>query len=188
MMHKLWLKKLKLNYNNDVVDIVQFGSSVVELEFPNDIDIAVIFKKIPIKEQLEESQKIKKQLQKETSLPIHIKSFDLYSLLDASNFAKASILITGKSLISKDYFFKKFGIEPRIQIFYSLGKKEKREKVKFNYLLKGKKEKYGLLRKYGGKLLKPGLIEISPEHEKVFVSNIKKEISTFEIKKIGVLI
>ena len=58
MMLKLWQKKLKLSYKKEVIDIVQFGSSVLEESEPKDIDIAVIFKKIPLKEQLEERQNI----------------------------------------------------------------------------------------------------------------------------------
>ena len=82
MMQKLWQEKLKLSYSENVIDIVQFGSSVLEESEPKDIDIAVIFQKIPLKEQLEERQKIKNQIQKFVDLPIHIESFDFYSLFD----------------------------------------------------------------------------------------------------------
>ena len=108
MMQKLWQKKLKLSYSKEVIDIVQFGSSVKENSKPNDIDIAVIFNKIPLKDQLNESQKIKKQIQSLSSIPIHVKSFDLYSLFDSANFAKEGILSYGKSIISGDYFSKNF--------------------------------------------------------------------------------
>ena len=81
MMQKLWQKKLKLNYSNNVVDIVQFGSSVFEGSKPNDMDIAVIFRKISIKEQLLERQRIKNQIQKISDLPVHVESFDFYSFL-----------------------------------------------------------------------------------------------------------
>ena len=184
MMQKLWQKKPKLNYSKDVLDIVQFGSSVIEEKEPGDIDFAVIFNKIPLKDQLNEAQKIKKQLQKFFDLPIHIKSFDLYSFFDESNFAKESILFYGKSLISGGYFAGKFGLFPRIQIFYSLNDLKKKDKVRFNYMLNGRQGNYGLLRKYKGELLKPGLIEISPEHEDIFVGSIKKIISNFKLKKI----
>lgn len=184
MMQKLWLKKLKLNYSKDVFDIVQFGSSVMENSSPNDIDIAVIFQKIPLKNQLSQAQEIKKQLQKESNIPVHIKSFDLYSFFDEANFAKEGILFYGKSLIFKDYFAKRLGFSPKIQISYSLEKLEKKDKVRFHYMLKGKKEEYGLLKKYGGGLLKPGLIEIYPEHENMFITSIKKIISNFKSRKI----
>jgi len=163
---------------------VQFGSSVIGDKIPHDLDIAVIFEKIPLKEQLDQSQKIKAQLQKITDLPIHIKSFDFYSFFDKSNFAKENILFCGKSLIGLDNFSKKFGFEPKIQISYSLKDLKKKDKVKFNYLLNGKKGEYGLLRQHGGKLLNPGLIEIFPEHEFIFVGSIKKITNNFEIRKI----
>jgi len=184
MMHYLWQKKLKLNYSQDVFDIIQFGSSVMENSNPNDIDIAVIFNKIPLKEQLEQSQLIKNQLQKFSDIPIHIKTYDLYSFFDESNFAKDNILFYGKSIISGDYFAKKLGLNPRLQITYSLAKLKKKDKIRFHYMLKGKKGNYGLIKKHGGDLLKPGLIEIYPEYENIFIESIKKIIDKFEIRKI----
>lgn len=184
MTQRLWKKKLKLSYSKDVFDIVQFGSSVFDETKPNDIDVAVIFNKIPLKKQLIQAQKIKKQLQKFSEIQIHIISFDLYSLFDSSNFSKENVLFYGISLISKGYFSEKFGLSPRIQIFYSLKDLKKKDKIKFNYMLNGKKGKYGLIRKYGGRLLKPGLIEIFPEYENIFIFSIKKITSDFELKKI----
>ena len=187
-MYKLWLKKPRLNYSKNIIDIVQYGSSVIEGVIPNDIDIAIIFHKIPIKEQLNESQNIKKQLTKISSLPIHIKSFDLYSLFDRSNFAKEGVLFYGMSLINRGFFSKKLGLLPKLYFFYSLDKLKKKDKIRFNYLLNGKGGKYGMLKKYGGKLVRPGMIEISPEYEKIFEDSIKRQIFSFIVKKIFVLI
>jgi predicted nucleotidyltransferase len=187
-MHKLWLKKPKLDYSENVVDIVQYGSSVRGGTSPNDIDIAVIFNKIQIKDQLNESQNIKKQLSKTSNIPIHIKSFDLYSLFDKSNFARESIIFYGISILKRDYFSKIFGLMPKIHIFYSLNKLKKKDKIRFNYLLNGRGGKYGMLKKYKGRLVKPGMVEISPEYEKIFEDSIKKQISSFIIKKIFLLI
>jgi len=139
MMQKFWLKKLKLDYSKDVLDIVQFGSSVMEGASPNDIDIVVIFQNIPIKHQLNQAQDIKKQIQKESEIPVHVKSFSLYSFFEEANFAKEGILFYGRSLIYKDYFANRLGFTPRIQVYYSLGKLEKKDKVRFHYMLKGKK-------------------------------------------------
>ena len=184
MTQKLWQKKLKLKYSKDVFDIVQFGSSVLEGREPRDLDMAVIFQKIPLREQLNQAQKIKKQLQKISEFSIHISPFDLYSLFDRSNFARESILFYGRSLISGRYFAEKFGLNPRIHICYSLKDLKKKGKIRFHYMLKGRGGKYGLLKKHGGKLLKPGLIEIFPEHENVFINAIKKLISEFDVKKV----
>ena len=183
MMHKLWLKKLKLSYEQ-VSDIVQFGSSVMENGSPNDIDIAVVFNKIPVKVQLEEAQKIKRQLQEKTELPIPIKSFDLYSFFEESNFARENILFYGKSIILGKPFAEKFGLTPRVRISYSLKNLKKKDKIRFNYMLNGKKKSYGLLRKYSGELVSPGVIEILPEYEDIFVSAIKTFKVKFQVKKI----
>ena len=184
MMQKKSQKKLKLVYSKDIIDIIQFGSSVIEGTTPKDIDIAVIYNKINLKEQLEESQKIKKQLQEKFEIPIHVKSYDLYSLFDKGNFAGNSIIFYGKSLISKDYFSKFFKLMPKIQIKYILMDLQKKDKIRFNYLLNGKKGQYGLLRKYQGKLISPGIIEIFPEYEKIFTENLKKITPSFEVRKI----
>ena len=188
MMQKLWQKKLKLNYSKNVVDIVQFGSSVIEGKEARDIDIAVIFNKIPLRKQIDEGYEIKKQLRKLLDKEIHISSFDLYSLFDVSNFAREGIIFYGRSLITGNYFAKKFGLLPKVQISYSLEKLKKKDKVRFHYMLRGKKGKYGMLRKYGGKLVKPGTIEIFPEYGEVFINKIKEVILDFEVKKILVLI
>ncbi len=186
-MFDLWQKKLRLNYSKDVFDIVQFGSSVIEGKEPRDIDICVIFNKIAVKEQLIQSQKIKRQLEKISKMPLHMTSFDLYGFLDPSNFARESILFYGKSLISKKIFANRLGFTPKIQISYDLSNLKKRDKVKFNYLLRGKSGNYGLLKKHGGKLLNPGLIEIEPGFDELFINHIKRITSKFKIRKVMVM-
>jgi predicted nucleotidyltransferase len=185
-MQKKLQKKLELNYSKNVLDIVQFGSSIVAGKLPNDIDIAVIFQKIPLKEQLEEAQNLKNQISKYFDKPIHIQSYDLYSLFQKGNFASESILFYGRSLIFNRYFSELFGITPKIQISYSLVKLEKKDKVRFNYLLNGKGGSYGLLREYFGRLLNPGLIQIDPEYEHIFVNSLAQITKEFKVNKIFV--
>ncbi|MBU0760748.1 MAG: hypothetical protein KJ600_06945 [Nanoarchaeota archaeon] len=86
--------------------------------------------------------------------------------------------------MNKKHFANCFGLAPKIQIFYELQKLKKSEKIKFNYLLSGKKGEYGLLRKHGGRLLKPGLIEIDLEKEKIFTEKISKLTKDFRVKKV----
>ncbi len=183
-MQKLWLEKLKLNYSPNVIDIVQFGSSIFENSNPNDIDIGIIFNKISLSKQLEETQNIKKQLQNKTKLKIDAKPYDLYSLLNPSNFAREGIIFYGKSLITHKEFSKIFGITPKLRIKYDLSNLEKKDKIKFNYTLSGKQKKYGLLKKYNGKLIAPKIIEINPEHENIFIQKLKTITNKLEITKI----
>jgi predicted nucleotidyltransferase len=183
-MQKNLQKKPELSYSSNVLDIVQFGSSIFESSKPSDIDIAVIFKNIPLKQQLEEAQKIKRQLETRFDLPIHIKSYDFYSFFDKGNFSRENILFYGKSLLYHGSFAENLGLISKLQIYYSLKNLKKKDKIKFNYLLKGRGGKYGLLRKYGGFLVKPGMIEINPKYEKIFSEQISLLISDFVIKKV----
>ncbi len=182
-MQKLWQKKLKLNYSDDVVDIVQFGSSILEESKPNDMDIAIIFKTISVKEQIKEAHNIKKQIEKLTELPVQIESFDLPRLFDKSNFAREGILVYGKSLLNGKNFSEKFGIIPRLRISYVLRDLEKKDKVRFNYLLNGKGGNYGLLKKYGGKIIYPGVVETFPENENLFVNKMKNIVQRINVER-----
>ena|SRR3989344_5211648 len=184
MMQKLWQEKLKLKYSKEVFDIVHFGSSAIEGKEARDIDVAVIFNNLPLKRQIDEAYEIKRQLEKLTDKKIHISNYNLYGLFDASNFAREGIIFYGKSLTSGNYFMNTFGLMPKIQISYSLDKLKKKDKVRFHYMLRGKKGKYGMLRKHGGELVHPGLIEIAPEHENIFASSIKEITSEFVVKRI----
>ena len=186
MTQKLWQKKMKLNYSKNVIDVVQFGSSIFKDSTPKDIDIAVIFKNIPLKEQLIEKQKIKKQIEKYVELPVHMESFDFYSFFNRGNFARNGILFYGKSLINKKDFAENFGLMPRLRISYVLKNLEKKDKVRFNYLLNGKKDSYGLLRKYGGKILYPGIVEINPQDENLFINKMRKITNNIFIERIFV--
>ncbi len=184
MMQRMWQKKLKLNYSKNVIDIVQFGSSVFEEKEARDFDIAVVFNNAPIKQQLEEAQQIKKQIEISSEKEIHISTFDLSTFFDNSNFSREGIIFYGKSLISATDFCRRFGLNPVLQISYSLKKLKKKDKVRFHYMLQGRAGKYGLLRKYGGQLINSGLIEFPPEYEEIFVKAIKEIISDFSLRRV----
>ena len=174
MMQELWQKKWKLKYSQDVIDIALFGSAIFGGEKINDLDVIVLFKKIALKDQLHQTQEIKKQIQEQVSLPVHVKPFDMESFFDKGNFAQGGILFYGKSMINRKDFSENFGLTPKSRIRYALDSLKKKDKVKFNYLLSGKQGHYGLLRKYGGELVAPGIIETMPENEKIFVEQMKR--------------
>lgn len=178
-MLKNLLKKPTQHYDQ-ILHIVQFGSSIQMGKEPNDIDIVVIYKTIPLKEQLDISQKIKEELQEQTAIPIHINSATYQTLFDQSNFAKESML-RGIDLETKYFFAKKIGFIPKIHIFYSLQKFEKKDKVRFNYFLHGRKNTHGYLTKEKGSLIKPGFISLNPIYEYEFFNAVEKSFS-FEKK------
>ena len=50
--------------------------------------------------------------------------------------------------------------------------------------MSGRGGNYGLLKKYGGNLIAPKVIEIEPVYEKVFVDKLKEITERIEVKKI----
>ncbi len=70
-----------------------------------------------------------------------------------------------------------------LRISYILKNLKKKDKVRFNYLLNGKGGNYGLLRKYGGKIIYPGVVETSPENENIFLDKMKKITDKLKIER-----
>jgi len=184
-MLDIFQKKLKLHYSSNVLDVVLFGSSVLEGSSPNDLDIAVVFGNgVSVKTQLEEGQKIKKQIMEITSLPVQIQNYTLESLFKESNFAREGILFYGISLLDRKFFSLRLGLKPVLRINYILSDLEKKEKIRFNYLLNGKAGSYGMLRKHGGRIVAPGVLETEPKNELIFTSEMKKITPKIKIERI----
>lgn len=175
-MISAFLLKKPIQYYEAILDIVQFGSSIQIDAMPNDIDIAILYKEIPLKMQLEISQKIKQELETQTKIPIHIKSYTFETLFDPSNFAKTAIL-TGISLFTHKFFASRFGLVPQIHITYSLEGLNKAGKVRFNYFLNGKKGNHGFLKDSIGRLVKPGYLYLNPLYEYAFFKKMKETIT-----------
>lgn len=181
-MYRLWQEKLDLDYPN-VIDMIQFGSSIRINSKPNDIDIAVIYEKISLDKQLSTSQKIKNYLKTKSDVPIDIHSFDIDSFFKDSNFSRKNILFYGKSLISGKYFANRFSLDPWIIIKYDLSNLEKKDKVRLNYHLSGKSGSYGML-KEAGKIFSPGVVQIRPEYEDIIISKISEVTKDFKIERV----
>lgn len=184
----LWQKNLPLHLDSAVLAVVQFGSTVIEGVTPNDVDIAILFKEVPLKQQLDIAQDIKQQLEKNVELPIHVKAFTYETLFDSSNFARIAIMSCGMDLLTKKPFAQRFGLKAQMQFAYSLQTLTKTEKVRIHYQLRGKKGDYGLLKKIGGVLVKPGLVRVPPNTEPIMSAFFTEEHITHEKKLIFELV
>ena len=51
-------------------------------------------------------------------------------------------------------------------------------------VIKWKKGNYGLLRKYGGKIINPGVVETMPENEKIFLEQMRKITKNLSVERI----
>ena len=143
--------------DNEIFDIVLYGSSVKGKEKPNDVDILVIFEKGTLKERLEKIQKIKKNIKIENK--IDIKGILLKELFQEEFFARSGVFLEGVSLIDGKQFANKIGFNNAVLFFHNLKDKTHTEKVKFNYLISGRGGN-GILKLMNGKQLAPGVLQI----------------------------
>lgn len=138
-----------------IFDIVVYGSSVKGKNKPNDIDIVVIFKEGSLKERLLKIQAIKKKVK----VQVDIKGILWEELFQEEFFARAGILLTGINLFENKAFSSKLGFEGYTLFTYSLQNKTHTEKIKFNYILRGRKRE-GIIKKLEGHHQGPGVILI----------------------------
>jgi predicted nucleotidyltransferase len=151
LLKKLW-KNIRLNKiinkfytdnKEEIVDIVAFGSTVRGRIKPNDLDILCIFKnKIDDDLLYDLDKKIKK---------ININSEIIgkkYKNLFSSEFLpREDILSDGYSFILKKRLFEAFGYRSFMLFKYSLVGKTQSDRVRFHYVLEGRNDSIGILKK-----------------------------------------
>lgn len=176
-----WLKSEQKNQN--IFDIVLYGSAVKGKLNPRDLDVVVVFRSGSLKERLDEIQKIKTKIK--TKITVDIKGILWEELFQEEFFARSGIFLEGISLFSGEPFSKKIGYNSKVLFFYDLQNKNHNEKVKFNYLLSGRKGK-GILKKINAIRLTPGVIEVSVEQCLEFEEVLKLHQISY-IKKLVLL-
>mgnify|MGYP006423909327 CR=1 FL=1 len=98
---------------NDIFDIVVYGSMVKGKARPGDIDILVIFTQGTLKERLSKLQVIKKKIKFDN---VDVKAVLWNELFDPAFFAKTGIFLEGVSLKN----LKKFSLKIGFYLFYKL--------------------------------------------------------------------
>lgn len=181
-MFKELQKKLSIEQKNKTIfDIVLYGSCVKGKSKPSDIDIAVIFRSGSLKDRLEYLQKIKRTIT--TSQKIDIKAILLEELFRPEFFARSGIFLEGISLFDGKPFAEKIGYTSSALFKYSLEDKSHVQKVKLNYILKGRNSS-GMIEKLKGTHLAPGVIEIPIAHALEFEEVLQKQEVQFQRKNI----
>jgi len=172
------LKKCLKNELNDpeIFDIVIYGSVVKGESRPNDLDLVVIFRSGTLKERLNKVQQIKSKLK--FPLRIDLKGILWEELFQEEFFARSGIFGEGISIATGQSFARRIGFSNSVQFIYELKDKSHSDKVKFNYVLSGRKNA-GMIKKLGGKRLTSGVVEIPVEHSHDFENILKMHKITF---------
>lgn len=149
----------------NIFDVILYGSLTRGKQEPSDIDIAVIFKQGTLKERLAKLQEMKRRISFEEK--IDLKGILWEELFDESFFARSGLILEGISLLDELPISQKMDFESYSLFQYDFQGKTHTQKVKFNYLLKGRKT-IGMIKKYEGHHLAPGIVQIPIRHSSIF--------------------
>lgn len=171
--------KLYQKYNDKILDVVLFGSSVKNKFSPNDIDIAVIIKNTKETEILDLMNKFSSLFDSD----IHLNILPIETIFINPLFR--TLLNEGVSLLDNKSLHEKLGYESGAIFSFNLTKLEKSKKVLFYYALYGKKKHEGLLKKLNGRLIGRSVVFIPVD----FVDELKEFLERWgvDVYRIDVL-
>lgn len=149
--------------NNNIFDIILYGSSTKGEEEPRDIDILLIFEKKSLRERAELGQKLKEKLKNNKIKNIDIKTINLKEIFQKEFLARQGILSEGYSLINKENLSERIGFKGKMLFSYNLKNLNHNEKTKFTYALSGRNSR-GMLKKLKGKFVGRGAVLIPIEN------------------------
>ena len=143
-------------------------------EFPNDIDILVIFKNNIDKEvEYQIRRRIEKKYQK-----VQIVSKTKRTVVEETFVARESLLFEGVSLLSRNKVSDRYGFDSLGLFKYTFDNWTKLQKTKFYYALNGRGENEGLSQKLNLIKLSDGLL-LSPLDN---IEKLKEFLESWEIK------
>ncbi len=146
-MQKLRNQLKKICNNENIVDIVIFGSFVKEKENANDIDIAVIFERENYAEIQKISLDIKKNLKEHE---LHIEPLIIKNLFKEPLFL--TLIHEGFSIKNNQFINKTLKTESMVLVTYSLKSLNHSKKTLFGYALKGRIGQKGFIDGINGQI------------------------------------
>jgi len=171
-------KKLKGLDLTEIIDIFLFGSAVKGKEFPKDIDICIVFRKKISEEMIDDIEN-------------RLKEFDLHiSSLIINNFFKKphplikTLLIEAISILTGKPFIQNFGFLSYVLYSYDLSKLKLSKKVRFVYLLKGRKKGMGVVAKMNGEWITDSCFIIPIRKDSEILIILKKWLIPFKRKEV----
>lgn len=176
-LSKYLKKKIEGLDLSEVADIFLFGSAVRGKEFPKDIDICVVFRKKIIRETIDA---ITKRLGK---LNVHISSLSIDNFFKRPHSLIKTVLVEGKSILTSKIFIQNFGFSSYVLYSYNLSKLKLSDKVKFVYLLKGRKEE-GMVKKLKGEWMADSCFIIPVQSDSEILAIFKKWFVQYKRKEV----
>ncbi|MEA2038031.1 MAG: nucleotidyltransferase domain-containing protein [Nanoarchaeota archaeon] len=151
---KKWMKK------NNVPDVVLFGSSLRGKFKPRDIDLGVLIKDEDEKKSIDLVDSLSKLIPDS-----HINILTLSSFIGGNSISK-TLMQEGYSIKRNNDFSLLLGFSHKSMFVYSLRSFSPSKRVRFHYMLKGRKSK-GVLKEVEGKFIGTGSIIVPTSKEDI---------------------
>ena len=169
-----YLKSTSKKFSKDkgIFDIILYGSSIREEEYPRDIDILIIFKDKKLEERLNIAQKFKEKIKNKIK-NIDVKTINLKELFDKRFLARQGIISEGYSLLYSSFFSENMGFKGYMLFTYNLKNLDKTKKTRFIYSLSGRNTK-GIIELTGAEHIGKGAVIVPIEKSAVFEDLLKQ--------------
>lgn len=161
----------------EVADIFLFGSAVKGEEFPKDIDICVVFRKKVMEKVVED---IKNKLK---GFNIHVSFLAIDNFFRKPHSLIKTLLVEAISIFTREPFIKNFGFASYVLYSYNLSKLKPSEKVKFVFLLKGRKGA-GIIKKFNGEWVTESCFIIPIQRDSEMLAIFKKWMIPYKRREI----
>ncbi|ASJ17130.1 nucleotidyltransferase [Thermococcus chitonophagus] len=152
--------------HEEVFDVILYGSTVLGKPNPNDIDLMILTKtKLPAMKARELVLELKRKLS--GVIPrerLDVRIISLEELFDSNNLASLGIIVEGYSLTKEKPVAELMNGKAYTLFRFTLDGLERKERVKFQYALKGRDMMSGLLKELNGLQLGAWVILIPIQH------------------------
>ena len=167
-LKKYLKKRIKELDLKEIVDIILFGSQVKGKDFPEDIDLCVIFRNKIDQEFLNRLElKIKK-------VNVHLSSLNVNDFFKKPHSLVKTIILEGESILTGNKISNNFGFSSYSLFSYGLSGLGASEKVRFVYLMKGRKKTRGVVDQLAGEWITDNCFILPIENENDIVAIFKK--------------
>ena len=138
----------------NVLDVILFGSVVRGKDEPNDIDILVVYAS---NVNTEKNYELRKNLEKER-LKAHVVGESYDKLFSSEFLSREGILIEGYSLKNNEFMSSAFGFSSMVFFRYYLKGKSNSDRMRFYYGLYGRGNGGGVLESFGAIKFSDGVV------------------------------
>ncbi|MFA4662517.1 nucleotidyltransferase domain-containing protein [Pyrococcus kukulkanii] len=155
-----------ISEHEEVFDVILYGSTVLGKPNPNDVDLMILTKtRIPAVKARELVLEVKRGASRVIPRErLDVRIISLEELFDPNNLASLGIIVEGYSLTKEKPIAELMNGKAYILFRFILDGLERKERVKFQYALKGRDMRSGLLKELNGLQLGAWVVLIPIQH------------------------